>query len=115
MERSVIPAPRLPADVGPGVIHEDAPHHLRGDGEEVGASAPPNLLIDQADVCLVNDGGALEGMTCAFAPHIVSCEPAQLAVDHGSESLEGSVISLAPADKEMGELLGRGDSRGWDD
>ena len=65
VERHPRPSPRplrhLPP---PGVINEDAAHHLRRHGEEVPAVVPLGVaLVDQPKVGLMDKGGWLEDMS----------------------------------------------------
>ena len=57
----------------PRVIDENPPHHAGGDAEEVCAVAPLDLLlIDQPDVCFVDQGGWLQRMAGRLAPHVAA-------------------------------------------
>jgi hypothetical protein len=51
-----------------GVIDEDAPHHLTRDPKELAAVLPHiPPLIDQPQICLVNEGRWLQRVPAAFA------------------------------------------------
>lgn len=53
------------------LIDQDAPHHLRRDGEEMGAILPfHRLLVDQAQVGFVNESRCLQSVAAALAPQI---------------------------------------------
>jgi hypothetical protein len=55
------PAPALGSGSIPGVVDQDPAHHRRGDGEEVLAVLPSDLiLVDQPQVSLVHQGRGLE-------------------------------------------------------
>jgi hypothetical protein len=49
------------------MIHQDAAHQARGDGEEMGAVSPLHPpLVHEAEVRLIHQCGALQGMIPIF-------------------------------------------------
>jgi uncharacterized protein len=55
----------------------------------------------------VADDGALAGMVAALARGLVD-NPDQVEVSEGSGGRDGRVISLAVADEDLGQVIGRG-------
>lgn len=53
------------------------------------------------------DDGALAGMVAALARGLVD-NPDQVEVSEGSGGRDGRVISLAVADEDLGQVIGRG-------
>jgi hypothetical protein len=52
----------------PGMVHQNAPHHLRGDAEELRPVLPAHSpLTDQPEVRLMDERGALERMAGRLA------------------------------------------------
>ena len=52
-----------------GVVEQDAPHHLRGDGEELRPTLPARVvLITETQPCFVHERGWLEGVALALVP-----------------------------------------------
>ena len=53
------------------VVDQDAPHHLRGDAEEVRATLPGDaILAGEPEVRLVDQGGGLQRVVRPFAAKI---------------------------------------------
>ena len=82
-------------------LHENATHQLRGDGEEVRSILPLHpLVVDQADVGLVDQRGGLEAVVGSLAPHVPVGEPAEFGVHDGRQRVERAVVAVAPAHGE---------------
>ena len=94
-------------------VHENAPHHLRRDEEELRAILPHRaLLIDQAEVDLVDQGGRLQQMPRAFAPQVRGGAAAQFLIDDRHEAVAGAVVTGAPGVEQRRHVMtGRG--HGW--
>ena len=65
-------ASTLGVAAGARVVNKYAPHHLRGNGEEVGLALPVHgVLIYEPYVCFVYQSGGLEGMFRSLLTHVV--------------------------------------------
>ncbi len=89
------------------VIDEDAPHHLRGDGEEMSAILPVDVaLIEQLHVRLVDDGRGLQASLAPLARELPRRERAQLAMDERDQPLEGFATAVAPRMQYLSDFRG---------
>ena len=78
------------------VIDEDAPHVRRHDAEEVRAILPVDARrAEQAQVGLVDEGGRLQGVVVAFAPHVLRRQAAKRRQDEREELGLGLLAPLA--------------------
>ena len=81
-------------------VHENPPHHLRGDAEEVRAVLPTRRLpVDEAQVGFVNQGGGLEEVVVALAAHVTAREPVQLGLDERGQAFERLLVAVTPGDQ----------------
>ena len=75
-----------------GVIHQNAPHHPRGDGEKVHPVAPLHaFLVNQAKVRFINQRRALQGMLASLHRQMTPRNIAQLIVNEGHQPVEGAL------------------------
>jgi hypothetical protein len=85
------------------VVHEDAPHHLGGDGIELRPVLPDRTaLAEQAQVDFVHEGRRREGVLAPFTPQVAGGRPSQLGVNEAGQLLPGLRITLAPGAKQSG-------------
>ena len=63
------------------------------------------FLIDQADVCFVDECSGLEGVTFSLAAHVASREPVQLFVDQRIQLVECGLIPFAPLSEQLSDLM----------
>jgi hypothetical protein len=56
------------------------------------------VLPGQSQICLVHQGGALQGMVAALVPQVVVRQAAQLVVDQGHQGFEGPPVAFSPTD-----------------
>jgi hypothetical protein len=83
------------------VIHEDAPHHLRRDAEELRAVLPLcAVLIDQPQVGFVNECGRLQRVIGALTPQVGLGPTMEVLVDQRDELIASRGISGAPRVQE---------------
>jgi hypothetical protein len=97
------------------VVDEDLPHCPGRDAEEVAAILPAHvLLLHQAQIGLMHEGGGLERVIRTLAPHVGARRPAQLAADGGKEPLP-IVWRAGPPSPEQGRevVARRRDSHGF--
>jgi hypothetical protein len=69
----------------PGVIDEDAAHHLGRYREELDAILPSGILRAEPQVGFVNEVGGLQCVTGVLAPHIAVSSAPQLCVNEREE------------------------------
>ena len=79
------------------VVHQDAPHHLRGDAEELRATLPGDaILACQPEVRLVHQCGGLQRVVWPFAAKVRRGSPPQFTVDEWEQAVARLEISAAP-------------------
>ena len=58
--------------VPPCMVHQNPPHQLRGNREEVCAILPAHaLVVDEAQVSFIDQGGCLQGVAGTLPAHVV--------------------------------------------
>jgi len=55
--------------MGTGVVDQDLAHHMCSNPNKVGTVVPVDVPPDEPKVSLIDEGGRLEGMVRALAPH----------------------------------------------
>ena len=87
----------------PRMVYQNAAHELCGNAVKLCAVLPPwRLLVDQLQICLINQRRRLQRMVPALVPQIVARQPAQLALDQGYQLIESLLIAVAPTGQELG-------------
>ena len=90
------------------VVHQDAPHHLRRDAEEVRAVLPLDApLADQLEVRLVDERRALQRVADRFSRQVPSRNRAQLLVDERHQLIERLLAAVLPGDQQPRDRFGR--------
>ena len=80
-----------------GVVYEDAPHQLGGNGKEMSSILPLHLAnIDEAYVGLVDEGSGLQAVTVALAFHVPAGEAAKFAVDDRGDLNQSRGVAGGP-------------------
>jgi len=88
-----------------GRVDEDAAHEPGRQREEMDAIVPVDpVRIEQADVDLVNECGALERGARALAAHASASMCAQFVVDERCELLQRALISGTPGLQQSREI-----------
>src|SRR5882724_3243746 len=91
--------------VAASIVDQYAPHHLGRNCEEVSAILPLHaLIVHQAHVSLIDEGGRLKGMARALAFHVAVRKAAKFVINDGREPLERALISRAPGAEERAYL-----------
>src|ERR1700693_1113165 len=73
-----------------GVIHQNAPHQLCGDGKEVRAVLPVDLPgVYQSQVGFVDERSRLQRVTRTLSKHVPPSQAAQLLMDQRKEFFQG--------------------------
>jgi hypothetical protein len=89
------------------VVNEDAAHEGGGDGEEVGAGLPVDLLdAGEAEIGFVDEGGGLEGVVGCFAAEVDGGDAAQFGVDERDKPFFCLPVALFQFDEELGNVAG---------
>src|SRR5439155_2580743 len=78
-----------------GGLDEDAAHGLGGGGEEVSTAVPATVVAspDQPKVCLMNQGGGLEGVVGGLTGHARGGELPQLVVHEREQVGAGPAVT----------------------
>ena len=94
--------------MSPCVLHEDLPHQVRGDAEKVGSILPSNCrLVDELQIDLIDQGGAGQRVVRTLAPQGAPGDSPEFTVNNGKEFRERLLTSVAPVDKQLGDLVRR--------
>jgi hypothetical protein len=84
------------------VTDEDAPHHDRGERDELGAVAPVDfLLIDQPHVRFVHERRRLERVVGTLAVEVASGEPAQFVVHDRQHLVTRARVAVRPFEQQV--------------
>src|SRR5674476_372163 len=65
------------------------------------------LVIHQAHVGFVDQGGGLQAMTGALTFHVASRQAVEFVIDDWSQAVESSSISITPGPEKLGHLATR--------
>jgi len=111
--RGRVRAPEQPAALltppGAGRVHQDAPHDLSRDGEEVRPVLPADARqVHQPDVGFMDQSRGLKGSAIA-RPHVPPGQPLQLPVHMRDQIVQGRRLSPPPGLQQAGDLLACGD------
>ena len=91
-----------------GTLDQNTAHQLRGYGEEMGPILPLHpLVIHEADVGLVDQGGRLEAVVAALTSHAAVRQPAQLRIDDRRQAVERALVSVAPGPEQLADVVYR--------
>jgi hypothetical protein len=83
--------------VATGMVNQYAPHHLGRNCEEMGPILPLHaLVVHQAHVGFVYQGGGLERVPWALALHVVVSQAAKLFINDWGKALERCLVAIAP-------------------
>ncbi len=89
VEREVLHTSPALYVVATGMIYQDAPHHLGGNGEEMCAILPLHaLVVHQTDVGFIYEGSRLERVAGALTLHVVVGQAAKLPIEDRRQALE---------------------------
>ena len=79
------------------VVDQDAPHHLRGDAEELRATLPGDAILScQPEVRFVDQRGGLQRVVRPFAAKVRRGSPSQFTVDEREQAVARLKISATP-------------------
>jgi len=103
LERAAATFQRLPL---PGVIDHDAPHKLRGDGEEMGAILPLRLrFAGELEISVVNEQGGLESVAGSLLAHVTVGQTLQFRLHERDEFVERGGVAVAPGGEQRRDLF----------
>ena len=84
------------------MVHQDVPHHLRGNAEKMGPVLPfLRFLADQPQIRFVDQGRTLQSVIRAFAPETAASDTAQLLIDQRDQRIPRTLIAAAPLGEEV--------------
>src|SRR5579871_1023036 len=87
------------------MVHQDAPHQLRRDSEEMCAILPLHArIVHQAHIGFIYQCGGLQAVAGVFPFQVAPRQPPQLFVNDGGELFERALISAAPGVQERADL-----------
>jgi hypothetical protein len=66
------------------------------------------LLLDEPEVCLIDQSRRLQRVANTFSTHVAMGQPAQLLIDEWHQALECRLISSTPVDEQLSYFLWRG-------
>ncbi len=99
----LLQAASLGAPPASRVVHEDLPHHLGCNSQEVRSVLPAHpTLSSQAQIGFVDERRALKGVVEAFFSKIPLRQAPQLFVENGSCLVESLGVALGPIPEERG-------------
>jgi len=88
-----------------GMIHQDQPHQVGGDGKEVRPVFPILLpLPDQPEVGFVDQGGGLQSMVATFPAQVPGRLPAEFVIDEGDQLVLRPGFTVPQIDQDSGDL-----------
>ena len=68
--------------MAPGMVDQNAPHHLGRNGEKMGTILPLHVLvIHQAHVGFVDQSGGLQAIAGAFASHVAARQAVEFVIN----------------------------------
>ena len=79
------------------VLDQNLPHQLGADGHEMITILKWSCaLFFQAQISLVHQGGALQGVARAFLPQVMMRDPSQLVINQRKRPAQGLVVTGVP-------------------
>ena len=88
------------------MLHKNATHQLRRDGEKMSAILPLHaLIIHQAHVGFIDQGRGLEAVAGALPFHVAAREAAKLVINDGGQPRERAMVAVAPGAEELAYVV----------
>ncbi|HYS27743.1 MAG TPA: hypothetical protein VEP46_19175, partial [Vicinamibacterales bacterium] len=88
------------------MVDQDAAHQLRRDGEKMCAILPLHpVVVHQAHVGFIDQGGRLEAVAGAFTSHVAVRQETKLRIDDRRELGEGELVSVAPGAQQLTDVV----------
>ncbi len=82
------------------MIYQNLSHELRRHGKEMSPILPlRQLLRHHADVCLIDEGGALQSMAWTFVLQVTRRDAPQFVIYERKKGVERLPVSAAPANQ----------------
>src|SRR5215467_6326588 len=95
--------PALLVIAGASTVGEDAAHHARRDGEEMGTVLPVDLRnVNQLQVNFIHQRRGLKRVVRLFPAHVVLGEPVQFLLHEWDQTIQSALIPLPPSLEKLG-------------
>ena len=89
------------------MVHENAAHDSRGDGQEVRAVLPRHVVSgNQPQIRLVDERRRLQTVTDGLMTDVPPRDAMEFIVDERNQPFEGTVVALAPFEQQSGHFCG---------
>src|SRR5215472_2911064 len=88
-----------------GVLHEDAPHHLRRHREKMRTVLPLHLfVVHQSRIRFVDQGGGLQAVAWPLAAHVMASQAPELVVNDRRQAVECARIPRTPGAEQIADI-----------
>src|SRR5437764_7120769 len=92
----------------PGIVHQNLPHGSRSNCKKVCAVLPLRLgLPGKLQVSLIDQCSRLQCVSGALTSKQMCSQSAEVLIDQRRQTVEGALISLAPASQHLSDLRDR--------
>jgi hypothetical protein len=78
---------------GAGVVDEHSPHNMSGEAYEMFTAVPIDVLLNKAQVGLIDEGGGLQRVVGPLSAHVGVGNAMELRVNEGQESFGRRMIA----------------------
>ena len=87
------------------MLHQNAPHQLGRNREEMGAILPLHaLIIHQAHVGFIDQGRGLQAVAGALAFHVAARQAVEFVINDGGQPFERALVSVAPGAEQRADV-----------
>ena len=94
--------------VAPRMLHQNAPHQLGRNGEEMSAILPLHaLVIHQAHIGFVDQGRGLQAVAGTLTIHVTARQAVELVINDGGQRFERALVPVAPGAQQRAYVLHR--------
>ena len=84
-----------------GMLHQNAPHQLGRNREEMRAILPLHaFIVHQPHICFIDQGGGLQAVAGALALHVAARQAVELVINDGRHLLKRLLVSVTPCAKQ---------------
>ena len=97
-------AATLFAGFAASIFHQNPPHRLRSNAEEMRAVAPRHLLINQLHIRFIHQRRSLQRMIVAFAAQIVMRQLVQFVIHQRHQFIARDLIAIAPGNQQLRDI-----------
>ncbi len=78
---------------GARVVYEHSPHHVSRKADEMFTAVPIDILVNKAQIRLIDQGSRLQGVVRPLAPHVGIGNAMELCVHERQESFSRCLIA----------------------